>query len=135
MQSNAFIESSFLPCRSRPLTLLSALLCCLSSASVSANATTGSTAAPPVLSHDDAENALSQALSLPPVFAADLLLRIASGVPFRLPADQARFVSTAVDLAAQVPFQTKLRALLFLPVDSEAGLKPTPPSTASIGSP
>ena len=87
-----------------------------------ASAAPGSTAGP-LLSHIDAENALSQALSLPPVFAADLLLRVASEVRFRLPSDQTRFVSSAADLAAQVPFQTKLRGLLFLPVDSEAGLE------------
>jgi hypothetical protein len=123
MRSNASMESIFLRCRTRRLALLSALLCCISSAPLLANAAPGSSEAPPVLSHDDAESALSQALSLPPVFAADLLLRIGSGARFRLPSDQARFVSSAVDLAPEVPFETKWRGLLGALVDSEAGLK------------
>ncbi|HTU44941.1 MAG TPA: hypothetical protein VMF91_07755 [Bryobacteraceae bacterium] len=102
---------------------LPGLLACLTVPLLFAGAAIpGSAAAPPLLSHDDAESVLSQALSLPPVYAADLLLRVASGVRFRLPADQARFVSSALDLAPDVPFETKSRGLLGL-AESEAALE------------
>jgi len=124
MKLNAHMALSF----PRYKSVLRALALCLlpgvsSARFADAKPITADESSPHLVSHTEAENILSQAESLPPVYAADLLLRVASGVRFRLPDDQTRFLSSALDLAADVPYPAKLRGLPAVRVDSAAGLE------------